>query len=104
MSKYLLEFEKSIKLIEDKIISLKKTSSSSGLNADSQIQNLEEELKKEFDSVLSNWSNGPITGKSTYRCLILLFGNKSASTFNLGTLLFELLVVTRIRCNKIYIK
>ena len=56
MSKYLLEFEKSIKLIEDKIISLKKSSSSTGLNADTQIENLEKELLKEFDSVYSNLS------------------------------------------------
>tara|TARA_B100000029_G_C17594184_1_gene963514 strand:- start:680 stop:1642 length:963 start_codon:yes stop_codon:yes gene_type:complete len=56
MSKYLLEFEKSIKLIEDKIESLKKSSSSTGMNVDTQLQNLEEELKKEFNIVYSNLS------------------------------------------------
>ena len=47
MSKYILEFEKSIKLIDDKIRSLIESSSNSGINIDDTINTLNAQLERE---------------------------------------------------------
>ena len=56
MSKYTLEFEKSIKLLDDKITSIKESTSSSGINADDTLNSLEAQLLREKEIVYSNLS------------------------------------------------
>ena len=56
MSKYILDFEKSIKSIEEKIIKLKSTASSSGLDNSEIIRSLEIDLNKEINNTYSNLS------------------------------------------------
>tara|TARA_B100000965_G_scaffold400064_1_gene421289 strand:+ start:185 stop:1144 length:960 start_codon:yes stop_codon:yes gene_type:complete len=56
MSKYILEFEKSIKLIDDKIISLLESSNNSGINVDDTINTLKAQLEREKKLIYSNLS------------------------------------------------
>ena len=56
MSNYILEFEKSIKSLDDKINSIKESSSSSGINADDTLKSLEAQLLREKELVYSNLS------------------------------------------------
>ena len=56
MSKYILEFEKSIKLLDDKIKSISESSNSSGLSADETINSLTAQLQREKEIVYSNLS------------------------------------------------
>ena len=56
MSKYILEFEKSIKLIDDKIRSLLESSSNSGINIDDTINTLNVQLEREKKLIYSNLS------------------------------------------------
>ena len=56
MSKYTLEFEKSIKLIDDKIISLLDSSNNSGINVDDTINTLKAQLEREKKLIYSNLS------------------------------------------------
>ena len=46
MSKYILEFEKPIKILEDKILKLKSTASSTGLDNSDLINHLEADLNR----------------------------------------------------------
>ena len=50
MSKYILEFEKPIKILEDKILKLKSTASSTGLDNSDLIKNLEADLSREINN------------------------------------------------------
>jgi len=54
MSKYILEFEKSIKLLDDKIKSISESSSTSGISADETISSLKAQLQREKEIVYSN--------------------------------------------------
>ena len=54
MSKYILEFEKSIKLLDDKIKSISESSSTSGISADETINSLKAQLQREKEIVYSN--------------------------------------------------
>ena len=56
MSKYILEFEKSIKLIDDKIRSLLESSNNSGINVDDTINTLNAQLEREKKLIYSNLS------------------------------------------------
>jgi len=56
MSKYILEFEKSIKLIDDKIKSILESSNSSGINVDDTINTLNAQLLREKELIYSNLS------------------------------------------------
>ena len=56
MSKYILEFEKPIKILEDKILKLKSTASSTGLDNSDLINNLEADLNREINNIYSNLS------------------------------------------------
>ena len=56
MSKYILEFEKSIKLIDDKIRSLLESSNNSGINIDDTINTLNAQLEREKELIYSNLS------------------------------------------------
>ncbi len=56
MSKYILEFEKSIKLIDDKIKSILESSNNSGINADDTINTLNAQLLREKELIYSNLS------------------------------------------------
>ena len=56
MSKYILEFEKSIRILEDKIIKLKSTASSTGLDNTELIKSLEIDLNREINNIYTNLS------------------------------------------------
>ena len=56
MSKYILEFEKSIKSLDDKIKSISESSNSSGISADETISSLKAQLQREKEIVYSNLS------------------------------------------------
>ena len=56
MSKYILEFEKPIKKIEDEIQALKTSSLSTGINVDEKLNNLYEKLNQEYINIYSNLS------------------------------------------------
>ena len=56
MSKYILDFEKPIKDIEDKIISLKSTSSTSEIDLNDSITSLNFQLENEKKRIYNNLS------------------------------------------------
>lgn len=56
MSKYILEFEKSIKSLDDKIKSISESSNSSGISADETISSLKAQLQREKEIVYSDLS------------------------------------------------
>ena len=56
MSKYILEFEKPIKKIEDEIQELKSSSVSTGINVDDKLNNLYDKLNQEYVNIYSNLS------------------------------------------------
>ena len=56
MSKYILEFEKPIKKIEDEIQALKSSSVSTGINVDDKLNDLYDKLNQEYVNIYSNLS------------------------------------------------
>ena len=54
MSKYILEFEKPIKRIEDEIQALKSSSVSTGINVDDKLNELHNKLNQEYVKIYSN--------------------------------------------------
>jgi len=54
MSKYILEFEKPIKKIEDEIQALKISSVSTGINVDDKLNDLYDKLNQEYVNIYSN--------------------------------------------------
>ena len=54
MSKYILEFEKPIKRIEDEIQALKTSSVSTGINVDDKLNELHNKLNQEYVKIYSN--------------------------------------------------
>ena len=56
MSKYILDFEKPIKQLDDKINSLIESSSNSGIDASQSIKNLQDQLNREKNTIYSNLS------------------------------------------------
>ncbi len=56
MNKYILEFEKPLKNIEDKIESLRKTAINTGLDVSDGILNLQEELREQKKTIYGNLS------------------------------------------------
>ena len=56
MSKYILEFEKPIKKIEDEIQELKSSSVSTGINVDDKLNDLYDKLNQEYVNIYSNLS------------------------------------------------
>ena len=54
MSKYILEFEKPIKRIEDEIQALKTSSISTGINVDDKLNELQNKLNQEYIKIYSN--------------------------------------------------
>ena len=54
MSKFILEFEKPIKKIEDEIQALKSSSISTGINVDDKLNHLYDKLNQEYINIYSN--------------------------------------------------
>ena len=53
MNKYILEFEKPLKNIEDKIESLRKTAINTGVDVSDGILNLQEDLREQKKNILA---------------------------------------------------
>ena len=56
MNKYILEFEKPLKNIEDKIESLRKTAINTGVDVSDGILNLQEDLREQKKNIYGNLS------------------------------------------------
>ncbi|SVE26715.1 uncharacterized protein METZ01_LOCUS479569, partial [marine metagenome] len=56
MSKYILDFEKPIKILEDKIKLMEESNLNSGINSDQTINNLKAQLLREKKNIYSNLS------------------------------------------------